>query len=488
MNILTLLELAKDDPTVRYEGRLDVAFEGFSFPGIRIEPNRFYVVMDHSWPKTGRVRYKQDEWTVDETIRFATKAGIKNFVLPSVLRGAEFTRGKNCIYADDVHEFIGRIGLAARWEAFDRDRPLVGITGAAGKSTLKAMITHAYQQGRPRERVLSPGVHFNLYVRAVGELARFQDFDAAVVEMSGGVFDQFKKRRTAISPDVAVITTISEAHTQQLGSVDRVAEQKSQIFDDPRPGSTAVINRDTVHADRLIDKARAEGWQLALFGESEEADYRLLRYDAAEQVAHVRTPHGEASYWIAAPGKHMAYNTLATLATLNGLGFDDLTPAIESFKTFEALPGRGATEAVTLPGGGALDLIDESYNANPASMKAIIETVDGLKLQDRQKRRVLVLGDMLELGVKEKELHRELFELLNPTRVDRIYLLGELMGEVASLTQSDERFLHVETREQLVSQLKDDLVAGDVVAFKSSHSTGLDKVIAELRKAWGKEA
>lgn len=485
MNILKFLELVRDDPTIRYDGALDAEFHGFSFPGVPTASDKFFVIMDKGWPLVARKKYKQGEWTLDETIAFAQRMRVKNYILPSVLRGAEFTRGANCIYVDDVHEFIGRAGLAGRRFAAASNHPLVAITGAAGKSTLKEMIASAYQWSRPDEKVLSPGVYHNIFVRAMGELARVADYDASIFEMSGGTFDQFRRRRTAISPDVAIITNIAEAHTAQLGSAEDVAKQKSQIFNSPAPGSTAIINVDTLYADFLIQKARSEGWTLALFGESENADYRLLDYDAATQMAHVRVPQGEFSYEISAPGKHMAYNTLATLAALRGLGFDDFGPAIESFGQFNALPGRGATETIAV-GNGSLELIDETYNANPASMTALIEMVSGLKLRDGQRRRVLVLGDMRELGATEEQLHRDLVPQLNSARVDRIYLFGKLMSEVQALAGRDERFVHDEVRAKLVERLASELGPGDIVAFKSSHSTGLDKVIAELRSEWKK--
>lgn len=487
MNILKFLELVRDDPTVRYDGAPDAEFTGFSFPGVPTEPDKFFVIMDSGWPLAARKKYKQGEWTIDETVSFARRREIKNFVLPSALRGAEFTRGANCIYVDDVYEFIGRAGLAGRRRAAARNHPFVAITGAAGKSTLKEMIVRAYQRSRPSETVLAPGVYHNIYVRAMGELARAEDFDASIFEMSGGTFDQFRRRNTAISPDVAVITNIAEAHTAQLGSAIDVAKQKSQIFNAPRPGSTAVVNIDTLHAELLIEKARSEGWRLSLFGESDGADYRLLDYEAESQIAHVQTPQGEFSYVISAPGKHMAYNTLATLATLHGLGFDDVSAAIDSFAKFEALPGRGATDTVRLRR-GSLELIDESYNANPASMTALIEMISGMKLKKGQHRRVVVLGDMRELGATEGQLHRDLFPQLQSARVDRIYLFGKLMSEVAALSEGDERFIHCGSRTQLVDRLSADLGAGDVVAFKSSHSTGLDNVIAELRAGWKKQS
>lgn len=488
MNILKFLELVEDDPTVSYEGSLNVEFTGFSFPGIPIDSVRFFVVMDHTWPKTDRVKYAQSKWTIDETVGFALRKGVKNFVLPSILRGAAFTVGKNCLYADDVHELIGRAGMAARRVAASRRHPLVGITGAAGKSTLKAMVAHAYQQCRTQDRILSPGVNHNIYVRAMGELARARDHDASIFELSGGTFDQFAQRNFAISPDVAVITNISEAHTQQLGGIEQVARQKSQIFNSPRAGAAAVINGDTLHAHLLLEKASSEGWNIVQFGESEEANYRLLQYDAPEQMVHATTPLGDLTFRVGAPGRHMAYNALATLAVLRGMGIEDVQPAIRSFGTFEALPGRGAANGVEISGGGSIQVIDESYNANPASMAAVIETLAGMRLQNGQQRKVAVLGDMLELGKTEKELHDQLFAPLKDSDIARIYLHGPLMRDVADRAAGDDRFLYVESRPELVNQLKSDLTAGDVVVFKSSHSVGLDKVIVALRNAWKKES
>lgn len=489
MNVADFLRIVGDDQRVVYEGSLNVEFEGFQLPGIKeFNKNRFQVLMDRSWSKKQRSWSPQHRRPLDETLKVFESLGVTNIVAPMELWGSSGLRGYNVLYVEGgSYDFLNSAGLRAREAASAAGIPIIGVTGAAGKSTLSAMISHAYETVVSESSVLHPPPNFNLLNRAMSELTRVLDYDAVVLELSQVVFRRLKSLKETISPDIAVITNISHAHTEWMGSLEEVAKLKSEILNKPRDGSAAVINMDTAYAEFLADKAKAEGWNLVLFGEGAGADFRLISYCPESQKVRARTPLGEMDYSISHHGRHMALNSVATLAVLYGVGVRELDSVAQSFQSFAALKGRGQVFSLDT-GSGAITLIDEAYNAIPASMRAAIESLDGMQAGGYSGRRVAVLGDMLELGDSAKEHHQKLYRLLVESSIDRFYLYGDLMGEVFAEAKNDHRFVHFGSQLQLINYVKEDIRAGDVMVIKSSHGTGLHHVVTALRETWSESS
>jgi UDP-N-acetylmuramoyl-tripeptide--D-alanyl-D-alanine ligase len=488
MRLQDFLDLAAGSADLRFSGETDQLFNGFSMPGTQPEAERFFVVIDESWPYHQRIKVAQNDWSLQQLADHVETRGLERLVVPTSLGEEPFGPGKNYMYVAGTYPFVAEAGLRGRARAAEVNSPVVAVTGSAGKSTFKAMFEAAYSAHHQQARVLSPPPHFNTYIRVLAELTRAAAQDITVLELSAGgrgaFFNESRRNGTAISPDVAVVTGISHAHTRVMKHLGGVVRQKSEIFRSAPEDGTAVINGDSLRADQLRERALNEGWKLSVFGEEPHAQFQLLSYSAAERRVQAKTPYGKLDYLLGADGRHMAHNSLAVLASLWGLGITDSEPVLQSFENFSALPGRGEVAIVSHPQGGQVQIIDETYNANPASMTAVLETLDARPGDAGQGRKVAVIGDMLMLGEYELKLHRRLFDVVDRLQLDHVYLVGDLMGQAYQEVGRRENLTHLGSRGDLIGQLRTDLRGGDVVAFKASQAVGLDQVIAALLSEW----
>jgi UDP-N-acetylmuramoyl-tripeptide--D-alanyl-D-alanine ligase len=291
---------------------------------------------------------------------------------------------------------------------------------------------------------------------------------------------------THVRPHVALITTIAPAHIENLGSLEAIADEKSQIFTGLLPGGTAIIPADSEWAPRMIGHARALGVKIVTFGRSEGADVRLLDAIPASNGGSLITADlGDTRlcYTIAEPGEHWIVNSLGVIAAVRAAG-GDLASAGLALAELGGLKGRGARHHIAMPGGKAL-LIDESYNANPASMRATLKAL----MQTPARRRVAVLGSMLELGDFSDGFHRQLAEPLSEAGVDHAILVGEEMKALAaelgkgaggSLGKAVS-FAHCRGPAEAIAALADyGLGNGDAVLVKGSNSVGLGRLVAHF--------
>ena len=223
------------------------------------------------------------------------------------------------------------------------------------------------------------------------------------------------------------LRTIEPVHLEYFGSLDKIADAKAEIFSGVETNGAAVLNRDNGQYERLADAARAAGiGRIVSFGEHDGADARLLRISLQADCSTVEARIlGQAiTYRLGSPGRHLAVNSLAVLAAASLVGADLALSAL-ALNNLKPASGRGARAVLTVPGGTVL-LIDESYNANPASMRAAISLLGQAAVGDRG-RRIAVLGDMLELGPSGTELHRAIAEVVNAAGIDLVYCSGPLM-------------------------------------------------------------
>jgi UDP-N-acetylmuramoyl-tripeptide--D-alanyl-D-alanine ligase len=283
-----------------------------------------------------------------------------------------------------------------------------------------------------------------------------------------------------------VITAIAPAHIEMLGSEEAIAAAKAEIFLGLEPGGTAVIPADGPHYERLREAALDAGAQVIGFGRSVHAEVRLL--DAVAQTnggSLVTAELGERRicYAIAEPGEHWVTNSLCVMAAVRALGAD-LGAAGLALAELGSLKGRGARHRIELAGGQAL-LIDESYNANPASMRATLAQLGHTPAG----RRIAVLGSMKELGDFAAGFHAALAEPLAAAQVDFALLVGPemeaLAGELGKPAQTSLgkviRFAHCNGPEQAIAALEQyGLKSGDAVLVKGSNSVGLARLVAHF--------
>ncbi len=387
----------------------------------------------------------------------------------------------------DTNAALAALAAAARGRVAAR---IVGVTGSVGKTGVKEAIFAALQrdcQGAAHRSVRS----YNNQVGVPLSLARMPPGSRyGVFEMGMNHAGEIAALTAQVRPHVAVVTTIAPAHIENLGSEEAIADAKAEIFAGLQPNGIAVIPADSPHFVRLRAAALEQRARVLSFGASAQADMRLLDAVPAANggslvTAALRDPGGERRLcWsVAAPGEHWVANSLCVMAAVHAAG-GDLGAAGLALAEMGGLKGRGARHLVAVPGGHAL-LIDESYNANPASMRATLAQLG----QTPATRRIAVLGSMKELGEFGPAFHARLAELVERAGVDYAVLVGEEMRALASeLGKAGAGPLgkvpilaHCANPGEAIAALEEwGLAGGDVVLVKGSNSVGLARVVSHF--------
>jgi UDP-N-acetylmuramoyl-tripeptide--D-alanyl-D-alanine ligase len=285
-----------------------------------------------------------------------------------------------------------------------------------------------------------------------------------------------------VRPHVAIVTTVEPVHLEFFGSVEAIADAKAEVFSGIEPGGAAVINRDNPYYERLRRAAQAAGVaRIVSFGEHAEADARLdkVSLQADFSVVSADILGAEVTYKVGAPGRHIVLNSLAVLAAAS-LSGADLALAALALAEVQPPTGRGARQTLTVPGGDAL-LIDESYNANPASMRAALALLGQVPMGARG-RRIAVLGDMLELGERGSELHRALVEPVVAHDIDLVFCSGPLMRALWEALPAERRGGYAETSAALEPPVLGAIHAGDAVMVKGSLGSKMGPIVAALTR------
>ena len=367
----------------------------------------------------------------------------------------------------------------------------IGVTGSVGKTGVKEALFAALDRsahGAAHRSVKSYNNHVGvpLSLARTPARARFGVFEMGMNH--AGEIDGLTRQ---VRPDVAVITTIAPAHIENLGSEEAIADAKAEIFAGLAPGGTAIIPADSPHCERLVDHARRAGVRIVTFGRSANADARLLdSIPSANGGSLVTASIGthRVCYTVAEPGEHWIANSLCVLAAVQAAG-GDLGAAGIALAEMGGLKGRGQRHRVPAAGGTAL-LIDESYNANPASMRATLAQLGNTPAH----RRIAVLGSMKELGDFGPEFHRQLAQPLLDANVDHAVLVGEAMRSLASslgkagagALHNTLTFTHCDDPAQAIAALEDfGLTGGDAVLVKGSNSVGLAALVDHFTKNGG---
>lgn len=346
------------------------------------------------------------------------------------------------------------------------------VTGSAGKTSICALLAFALTRLGPTMTTshntnLPPGVARTL--AAVPPTAAHLVLELAIGRM--GTSTRLAR------PHVAVFSNVAAAHLKFHATVEQVAERKSLIFTGLEPGGTAILNRDMDHFEVVATAARRHAGRVVTYGEGRTADLRLVDHTPDGVVRAVI--HGESvEYVLGLAGRHMALNSLAVLAALDAEGADWRRRVLPALAEARPVPGRGEEHDLLL-GGQALRLIDDAYNANPASMRAGIHLL-GSRSPGPGGRRVAVLGDMLELGPESARFHTDLAAPLEDAGVGVVHTTGPEMARLWECLPPALRGLRVDTAAALVAPLVDDLRAGDVVLVKGSHGSGVHQVVSEL--------
>lgn len=363
---------------------------------------------------------------------------------------------------------------------------VIGVTGSVGKTGVKEAIFAALERtsrGAAHRSIRS----YNNHVGVPLTLSRMAPrSEMGVFEMGMNHKGEIAHLTSLVRPHVAVITTIAPAHIENLGSIEGIAAAKAEIFEGLMPGGTAVIPADSPQYAILREAALAAGAKVISFGRGPHADMRLLEAipDASGGSLVTASLGGQRlCYTVAEPGEHWVANSACVMAAVHAAG-GDLGAAGLALATMGGLKGRGARLRVAVPGGHAL-LVDESYNANPASMRATLSQLG----QTPATRRIAVLGAMKELGDFGPAFHAQLLEPLLAADVDYAVLVGEEMlplsrelGKgLASTLGKPLHFAHCANAGEAIAALEEyGLAGGDAVLVKGSNSVGLSRLVAHF--------
>ncbi|NBN63368.1 UDP-N-acetylmuramoylalanyl-D-glutamyl-2,6-diaminopimelate--D-alanyl-D-alanine ligase [Microvirga tunisiensis] len=381
------------------------------------------------------------------------------------------------VVVEDVLEALRQLGRAARARSSAR---IVAVTGSVGKTSTKEALRLALSRcGKTHASVASFNNHWGVPLT----LARMpRDVAFGVFEIGMNHAGEITPLVQMVRPHVAIITTVQAVHLEFFDSVEGIAKAKAEIFNGLEPGGVAILNQDNDQFDLLTFLARTTGVEtIRTFGEREGTDGQLLRAvgQTGTSVVQARILGEEITYKIGAPGRHFVVNSLAVLLAVVELGAD-LALAGLALSELSAPKGRGAQTRLLVPG-GSITIIDESYNANPASMRAALSLL-GESPVALPGRRIAVVGDMLELGETAAQLHAELVEPMQAAKVDRVYCAGPLMHALWQRLPTQMRAHYAEQSAALLEPLKEDLRAGDVIMIKGSLGSRMGPLVEALKQ------
>jgi len=392
-----------------------------------------------------------------------------------VSQACEGVSDEGLLCVGDTLEGLQALGRAARART---DAKIVAVTGSVGKTSTKdALRTILEAQGRAHGSVASYNNHWGVPLT----LARMPaDTDWGIFEIGMNHSGEITPLSKMVQPDVAIVTTVEPVHLAHFASVEAIADAKAEIFDGLKPGGTAILNADNPHFDRLQSRAMAGGaGRVIAFGKSEKADARLEKIALHPNCSCVSASIcGEAiTYKLGVPGEHHVMNSLAILSAVYALGAD-LALAGLALASLSAPKGRGERHLVQAEDRQFL-VVDESYNANPASMRAAIATLGAAEVQ-RSGRRIAVLGDMLELGADEVSLHRGLSGPLRDAKIDSVYACGPLTQSLYDDLPVEARAGYTVDSQALLDQLALEVRDGDVVMIKGSLGSRMGLIVEGL--------
>jgi len=378
------------------------------------------------------------------------------------------------VLVDDTFAALQALGRASR----ERSKATVfGVTGSVGKTSTKEALFAALERNRPG-KVHRSVKSYNNHTGVPLSLARMpRDVEFAVFEMGMNNKGEIAALTRQVRPHVALITAIAPAHIENLGSEEAIAEAKGEIFEGLESAGIAIVPNDTPHRDRLVKAARRHAERIITFG-SGDADVHAVHAVSADNGGSLISAallDSELTFTISQRGEHWVSNALAVLAAIEAVD-GDVARAGLALADLGGLKGRGQRHNVEIAGGEVL-LIDESYNANPASMAA---TLNSLGAERDVSRRIAVLGPMRELGEHGEALHAGLAPAIVEAHVDRLILIGDEMRPLDEALGDRVPVDRVDSVDEATDALMRILRPGDAVLVKASNSVGLAKLVERV--------
>ena len=418
-----------------------------------------------------------------------------DFVMPALEKGAalaviataqreKFPADAPLLVVDDVLAGLVELARASRARLTAQ---VIAVTGSVGKTSTKEALRRVLAaQGETHASAASFNNHWGvpLSLARCPASARF-----AVFEIGMNHAGEIEPLVKLVRPHVAIITTVEPVHLEFFSGIEAIADAKAEIFAGLEPGGAVVLNRDNAQFARLTRRARKLGVsRIVSFGADQKSDARLIDVSlhATCSAVHADILGHDLTFKLGMPGRHMAMNSLAVLAAASLAGAD-LALAGLALSQAQPAAGRGVRRVLEV-GHGEATLIDESYNANPASMAAALNVLGAAPVGPHG-RRIAVLGDMLELGPTAPQLHRGLIEAVKANHVDLVYCCGPLMRNLWDALSTGKRGGYAGNSEALESLVSGAIRAGDAIMVKGSLGSRMKTIVNALEKRFpGKAA
>jgi UDP-N-acetylmuramoyl-tripeptide--D-alanyl-D-alanine ligase len=378
------------------------------------------------------------------------------------------------VLVDDAVAALEALGRASRERSRAR---IIGVTGSVGKTSTKEALAAALERSHPG-KVHRSVKSYNNHTGVPLSLSRMpRDAEFAVLEMGMSNAGEISALTRQVCPHVALITAIAPAHIESLGSIEAIADAKAEIFEGLEPEGIAIIPNDTPQRDRLVKAARRHAERIITFGPG-DADVYAIHAVTAEgggSLISASLLEREVTLTISQRGEHWVSNALAVLAAVEAVGADVGLAGL-ALADLGGLKGRGERHQIQTEYGAIL-LIDESYNANPASMAA---TLKSLGEERNVGRRIAVLGPMRELGEHGDALHAGLAPAVLAAKVDNLILIGEEMAPLEAALADQLPVQRVADVDDAIAALQSILRGGDAVLVKASNAVGLAKLVERV--------
>lgn len=383
--------------------------------------------------------------------------------------------GAGLLRVDDTEQALRDLAAQARART---SAQICGVTGSVGKTGTKELLSAALgAQGKVSATAGNLNNHFGLPL----SLSRMPaDTDFGIFEMGMNHAGEISPLSKLACPHVAMIMSIESVHIENFDGIEGIADAKSEIFDGLLDGGTAVISRDTPFFDKLAERARecgaAEVWG---FGMHSLSNARFLAADPTPTGQHVQASIGSKhlKYHLSMRGRHWAINTLGVLAAVASLGAD-LDAAAQALMNVKPPKGRGEIHTVNAED-GAFAIVDETYNASPVAVRAAMDVLKNSS-PGRGGRRVVVLGDMLELGDDAEREHLSLANDITAHDFDLVFACGEHMPGILERLPDDMRGGAAPNSEELAGLVAKRVRSGDLVLVKGSFGSQMGKVVRQL--------
>ncbi len=440
---------------------MDWSVSGISIDSRTVEPNDLFVAL--AGEKFDGHKF------VGEALNKGARAAMVN-------RDAGMpAEGRAVLEVEDSYAGLSDLARTARART---DAQIIAITGSSGKTGVKdALASLLSGQGPTSASRGSLNNHIGVPL-SLARLPRQAKYGIFELGMNHG--GELTELSALVRPHLALITNIGQAHMEFFASTGEIARAKAEIFSGLEPGGPAVLNMDDGQFPVLAEAANRTGAQIHGFGQAPEANTRLIQFTLGAEGSTVEAEIDgrQLIYKLKLPGRHWVFNSLAVLAAIQEVGAD-LEAAARALGQVLPGKGRGMRHQISLPG-LCFELIDDSYNANPASMLAALANL-GTVQPGPQGRRIAVLGDMLELGDGAGEAHGGLLGPIVANGIDLVFCVGPLMEGLFDLLGTSRRGAKGEAADQMAPVVAAQLRSGDVVLVKGSAGSRMMRIADALR-------